>query len=326
MRRRDFIVGLGGAAAWPFVARAQQPAKLPVIGYLDRGTQESNASTVAAFRKGLSDTGYVEGQNIAIEYRWANTENDRLPELAADLVRRRVAVIVAGGTMAPLAVKALTATISIVFGATEDPVETGLVASLNRPGGNVTGVSLTSYELLPKQLGILHDLLPGATRFALLVDPISTHTGSPIARMRSAAASIGRQIEVVSAGNNREIEAAFATLVQKKAEALIISPTVLFGVRRAQILTLAARHAVPTMYPLRPNVVAGGLMSYGPNLAEQARQLGIYVGRILKGEKPADLPVQAPTKYELVINRQTARALGIEVPETLLATADEVIE
>ena len=327
MRRREFIAGLGGAAVvWPLAARAQQPV-MPVIGYLYRGTQESNANIVVAFRKGLSETGYVEGQNIAIEYRWANTENDQLPELAADLVRRRVAVIVTpGGTNAPLAVKALTTTIPIVFSATADPVESGLVASLNRPGGNVTGVSLTSYELMPKQLGILHDLLPGATRIALLINPNSPQTGARIARMRSAAASIGRQIEVASAGNNRDIDASFATFAQKKTEALIISPTGLFGVRRTQILTLAARHALPTMYPNREFVVAGGLMSYGPDFAEQTRQLGIYVGRILKGDKPADLPVVQPTKFELVINRQTARTLGIEVPETLLATADEVIE
>jgi putative tryptophan/tyrosine transport system substrate-binding protein len=247
-------------------------------------------------------------------------QNERLPELAADLVRRKVNVIVTAGTQAPLAVKALTTTIPIVFGATQDPVRSGLVASLNRPGGNVTGVSTMGYEVVSKQLGIMKDLLPEAERFGLLIDRTTT------AAEQLIASPIGRQIEVASAHNIREIDAAFATFLQKKVDAVIISPTALFGARRAQILTLAARQALPTVFYDREAVAAGGLMSYGPNVAEQVRQIGIYTGRILHGEKPSTLPVLQPTKFSLVINLSTAKALGLTIPETLLATADEVIQ
>jgi putative ABC transport system substrate-binding protein len=328
MRRRDFITLLGGAAAWPLAARAQQPA-LPVVGFLGRDSQEAGRSMVADFRKGLSETGYFEGQNVSIEYRWANSENERLPGLAADLIRRKVNVIVTGGTQAPLAVKALTTTIPIVFIAGVDPVRSGLVASLNRPGGNATGISLMGYEIFPKQLSILKDLLPGAERFGLLNNPTSTGMGpNPAegANLREASAAIGRQIEVASARNIREIDTAFATLVQKKVEAVVISPNVLFIARRAQILTLAARYVLPTVFDDREAVVAGGLMSYGANAADATRQLGVYTGRILHGEKPSVLPVLQPTKFSLVINLSTARILGLTVPPTLLAIADEVIE
>jgi putative ABC transport system substrate-binding protein len=324
-RRREFITLLGGAAAWPMTAQAQQAA-IPVIGFLGRGSQEASASIVADFRKGLSETGYFDGQNVAIEYRWANTENERLPDLAADLVRRKVNVIVTQGSLAALTVKALTTTIPIVFSAAVDPVQAGLVASLNRPGGNVTGVSTMGYEIVPRQLGIVKDLLPHAERFGLLIDPISTMAEPLSANLREASAAIGRQIEVASAHNIREIDAAFTALVQKKVEAVIISPTLLFTTRRAQILTLAARHALPTVFFDREAVVAGGLMSYGPSGSEQTRQLGIFTGRILNGEKPSALPVLQPTKFSLVINLSTARALGLSVPPTLLAVADEVIE
>jgi putative ABC transport system substrate-binding protein len=324
MRRRDFITLLGGAAAaWPISARAQQPA-MPVVGYLGRGSQEADGSIVADFRKGLSETGYFEGQNVAIEYRWANTENERVPDLATDLVRRKVNVIVTTGTLAPLAVKALTTTIPIVFRAAVDPVRSGLVPSLNRPGGNVTGISMMSYEIVPKQLGILKDLLPGAERFGLLINPTSTMAEPLSANLREASAAIERQIEVASARNIQEIDTAFAALVQKKVEAVIISPNLLFSTRRAQILTLAARHALVTVFFDRESVVAGGLMSYGANAAEQTRQLGVYTGRILHGEKPSALPVLQPTKFSLVIN--PAKALGLTVPAILQAVADEVIE
>jgi putative ABC transport system substrate-binding protein len=331
LRRREFIAGLGGtAAAWPLVVRAQQPAKVPVIGYLSLGSPETDANSLSIFRKGLSETGYVEGQNVAIEYRWANSmsreaQYARLPELAVDLVRHRVAVIVAIGTGAPLAVKALTTTIPVVFSAAVDPVESGLVASLNRPGGNVTGFYTRSPEIESKLVGILHDLLPGAKQFALLSDS-QRPIGPRIADLQAAAAAIGCQIEAISALSNREIDAAFATLLEKKVEALIVRQGLLLQSRRAQILTLAARHAVPVIYPGREFAVAGGLMSYGPTLGEIRRQVGIYTGRILKGEKPSDLPVMQPTTFEFVINLQTARVLGIKVPPTLLALADEIIE
>jgi putative ABC transport system substrate-binding protein len=326
MRRRYFLTLLGGAAAaWPLAARAQQQAQ-PVVGFLGPGSQEAGGSNVADFRKGLSETGYFEGQNVAIEYRWANTEYERLPDLAADLVRRKVNVIVTSGTQAPLAVKALTTTIPIVFIAAVDPVRSGLVASLNRPGGNVTGISLMGYEIVPKQLGILKDLLPGAERFGLLINPTSTMAEPLSANLRQASAAIERQIEVASARNIREIDTAFAALVQKKVEAVIISPSLLFITRRAQILTLAARHALPTVFFDRGAVVAGGLMSYGPNAAEQTLQLGVYTGRILHGERPSALPVLQPTKFSLVINLSTARALGITVPTSMQLLADEVIE
>ena len=326
--RREVIKLLGGvAAAWPLAASAQQPA-MPVIGFLSAGTPEGNSLPVPAFRKGLSETGYVEGQNIAIQYLWANNEIDRLPALAADLVRRRVAVITALGNMTvALAAKAATTTIPIVFSTGGDPVQTGLVASLNRPGGNVTGISSMNVELAAKRLGLLHELLPGAERFALLVNPNNPVVADVMIKdVQAAAAAIRCQIVVLNAGTNREIDAAFASVVQKRADALLVSPDVLFTDRRVQLATLAVRHAVPTIYSLREHTEVGGLMSYGPNNTDRERQAGVYTGRILKGEKPADLPVLRATKFEFVINLQTAKALGLEIPPTLLSRADEVIE
>jgi len=314
------------SSLWPLAACAQQPA-MPVVGYLYAGSPEPSAIQVAAFRKGLSETGYVEGRNVAIEFRWAHNEIDRLPELAADLVRRRVAVIVTPGSVTPaLAAKAATTTIPIVFSSGADPVQSGLVASLNRPGGNVTGFSTMSNEIGAKRLGLLHELLPGAARFAVLVNPNSPTAELQIKDAQAAASTIGRQVEILYAGTNSEIDTAFASLVQKRADALLVSSEGFFTNRRVQLVTLAARHAVPAIYHVREFAEAGGLMSYGPSQTDQWRQVGIYVGRILKGEKPADLPVMRPTKFEFIINLQTARLLGITVPPTLLAIADEVIE
>jgi putative ABC transport system substrate-binding protein len=327
MRRREFITLFGSATvALPLTAHAQQPT-MPVIGYLYGGSPEASANFVAAFRKGLSEAGYVEGQNVAIEYLWTHNDNDRLPELAADLVRRRVAVIVTPNFVAAaLAAKAATTTIPIVFGGGFDPVQAGLVASLNRPGGNVTGVSFMTVETGGKRVGLLHELLPGAARFAILVNPTNPNAEPNVTEARAAASVIGRQIEVLTASTNRDIDTAFASLVQKRADALLVSPEPLLTARRVQLVTLAARHAVPAIYPIREFAEIGGLMSYGPNIANQYRQVGVYCGRILKGEKPTDLPILRPTKFEFVINLQTARTLGIEIPTTLLARADEVIE
>ena len=328
MRRREFITLLSGAAvARPLAARAQQPAML-VIGYLYAGFPEPSAHLVAAFRKGLSETGYVEGQNVAIEFRWAEGRYDRLPELAADLVRRRVAVIATPGAAAgALAAKAATATIPIVFAIGSDPVQIGLVASLNRPGGNVTGVSEMAWELMNKRLELLHALLPGAMRFAVLVN--STNLGSEVVTikdMQAAAAAIGLQVEVFYASNNRDIDTAIASLVQKRASALLIGPDVLFANRRLQLVTRTVREAMPAIFPFREDAEAGGLMSYGASLTDRNRQAGMYTGRVLKGEKPADLPVLRATKFEFVINLQTAKVLGLDVPAQLLALADQVIE
>jgi putative ABC transport system substrate-binding protein len=324
--RRKFLASLGGAAAWPLAARAQQPA-MPMVGYFTLGAPEQSASYVAPFRRGLSEVGYVEGQNVAIEYRWAHNEVGRLPELATDLVRRRVAVIATPSMPAALAAKAATTTIPIVFSSAGDPVQTGLVASLNRPGGNVTGISDMGVELAAKRLGLLHELLPGAERFAALVN----RTTSPsiellISEVQTAASAIGRQIEVFNVSTNRDIDTAFTNLVRKRIDALLVGPQVLFRDRRAQILTLAARHVVPVMYPDREFAEAGGLMSYGSSVTERERQAGIYTGRVLKGEKPGDLPILRASNFEFVINLQTARIIGLEVPPTLLARADEVIE
>src|SRR5262249_14115063 len=315
----------GAAAAWPLAARAQQP--MPVIGYLYEGWPEPNAQLLAAFRKGLSETGYFEGRNVTIEFRWALGQYDRLPELALELVRRRVAVIVApGGMPAALAVKAATTTVPIVFGTGGDPEQTGLVASLNRPGGNVTGVSAMNVELTTKRFGLLHELLPGAARFAVLVNPDSPLTEPAITDLRVAASSIGRELEVLTAKTNHDINAAFATLVQKRADALFINGDPFFTSRVVQLATLAVHHRVPAIYALRDFVMASGLMSYGASFADMFRQVGIYTGRILKSEKPADLPVLQATKFELVINAQAARMLSLTVPQSLLAIADEVIE
>jgi putative tryptophan/tyrosine transport system substrate-binding protein len=327
MRRREFIAGLGGAAAWPLSVRGQQPP-VPTIGYLFAGSRARNPIPAElAFRKGLSEMGFVEGQNVAIEYRWAEDQYDRLAVLAAELVSRRVAVIYAGGgSIAATAAKAATTTIPIIFNFAEDPVQAGVVASFNRPEGNVTGISFMATQLMAKRLGLLHELVPAATRFAVLVNPGSPLTASVIAEAQVAALTIGRRIEVFTASDIREIDMAFASIEQKRTDALLIWGSVLFALRLTQLATLAARHALPTIHYTREFVEAGGLMSYGSSIADSQRQAGIYVGRILKGEKPADLPVVQSTKFEFVINLQTARLLGIDVPPTLLAIADEVIE
>jgi ABC-type uncharacterized transport system substrate-binding protein len=330
IRRREFVMLLGGgaaAAAWPPAANAQQRA-VPVIGFLDAGSAAERTLQVAAFRKGLAEAGYQEGQDVALEFRWAEGQYGRFGELAADLVRRRVNVIVTPASApAALAAKAATTTIPIVFGSGADPVKQGLVATLNRPGGNVTGAVTMNAELSAKRLGLLQELLPAATRFAVLVNRNSPVAESVIADAQQAAASaIGRHVDVLTAGTNREIDAAFATVVQTRTAAIIMSPDPFFAARRAQIVVLAARHALPTIYVNREDTDAGGLMSYGSSLMDVYRQLGIYTGRILKGAKPADMPVLRATKFEFVINLQTAKTLGIEVPPTLLARADEVIE
>ena len=325
MKRREFISLLGGAATWSAAARAQA---MPVIGLLNAGAPEASGSMIEEFRKGLGEAGYVEGQNVAIEYRWAHNDNARLPELAVDLVRRRVAVIAipAGATAATRAAKASTTTIPIVFGTVFDPIQTGLVASVNRPDGNVTGVAYMGGELAAKQLGLLHQLLPQAARFAVLTYPDEAVTAPVVAALQAAASIIGRQIEVLSSGNNGEIDAAFASLAPKRIEGLLISPHVLFANRLVQIVTQSTHHSIPTIYWSRNFPDAGGLMSYGTSREDQFRQVGIYTGRILKGEKPVDLPILRPTKFELVINLQTAKTLGIQVPPNLLAVVDEAIE
>src|SRR5215471_136629 len=326
MRRREFITLVGGATAWPLVMRAQQPA-MPVIGFLHSGSPEPNFNRVAAFRKGLSEAGYVEGQNLAIEYRWAGGQDDQLAELVADLIRRRVAVIATpGSTPASLAAKAATTTIPIVFLIGGDPVALGLVASLNRPGGNATGVYIQLVELVAKQLGLLRELAPGANRFVALVNPHTAYTEAVVKNLQAGALAIGLPIEILRASTGRDIDGAFATLVQNPGGALLIPPDAVFVNRRAQIVTLAARHAICAIYWARDFAEIGGLMSYGPNLMDAYQQSGTYVGRVLKGEQPAALPVVQPTKFELVVNLNTARALGLTVPDRLLARADEVIE
>jgi ABC-type uncharacterized transport system substrate-binding protein len=324
--RREFIALLGsGVTGWPIAARAQQAA-MPVIGYLDGGSPETSAHIVAAFRKGLSESGYVEGRDVVIEYRWAEANYDRMPALAADLARRQVAVIVAMGTPSAFAAKAATTAIPIVFGGGVDPVQAGLVSSLSQPGGNVTGVTSMNAEIEAKRLGLLYELLPRATRFAVLVNPNNPLAESDIKGAQASAVAIGRQIEILTATTNREIDAAFASLVQKRADALLIGPDVFFTNRRVQLATLAVRHAVPAIYAFREFAEAGGLMSYGTSGTDRDSQVGVYTGRILKGEKPENLPILRPTKFEFVINLQTARMLGLDVPPTLLARADEVIE
>ena len=327
MKRREFITLLSGVAAtWPLAARAQQSA-MPVIGYLYAGSPESSTQRVAAFRKGLNEAGYREGENVAVEFRWANDQTDRLPELAADLIRRRVAVIATpGSTPASLAAKAATTTIPIVFGIGSDPVQEGLVASLARPGGNVTGVAWQSGELGAKRLALLHELLPKAMRVVLLVNPNNPLTAPIVADVQTAAPSVGVQIEVMTATNNREIDSAFAGLAQKRIDALLVGADALFHGRRIQIALLAVHYGVIAIYSNRDFVEAGGLISYGPDTVNMIRQAGIYAGRILKGERPAELPVQQSSKFELVINAQAARILDLAVPPTLLARADEVIE
>jgi putative ABC transport system substrate-binding protein len=326
MRRRDFITLLGGAAAWPVVARAQQ-ASMPVIGLLLAGAKEPQAPFVAAFRKGLAEAGFVEGRNVSIEYRYAENDRGRLPDLAADLVRRRVALIATlNGMEAAQAAKAASATIPIVFEVGSDPVSAGLVASFNRPGGNVTGVSILDPLIEPKRLGLLHELAAQAKRFAALINPLSRNFATMTDELKAGAAAVGVEIEMLAAANEAEIDSAFTRAAQKRIEALLVTTSPLFSDQRAQIIPLAARARVPAMY-FDPSFAAeGGLASYGPSYPDQVRQVGLYAGRILKGEKPADLPVMQPTKFALIINLKTAKALGLTVPPTLLAIADEVIE
>jgi putative tryptophan/tyrosine transport system substrate-binding protein len=327
MKRRAFISLLGGAAAaWPLAARAQQPA-MPVIGFLDTRSPDAMTDRLRAFREGLKDSGYVERENVAIEYRWAENQLDRLPELAADLVQRRVAVIAASTPYPAFAAKAATTTIPIVFIAPEDPVRLGLVASLARPGGNLTGINLFSGELTAKRLEFLREMVPGAARIAVLVNPANaTTTETTLRDVQSAAGAMGLQIQVLNASTIREINAAFATLVRERPDAVFVGLDVFLNSRRAQLVNLASRHAVPATFSNRDFAEIGGLMSYGTNIADAFRQVGVYAGRILKGAKPADLPVVQSNKFELVINAQTATMLGLTVPEKLLVAADEVIE
>jgi putative ABC transport system substrate-binding protein len=327
MQRREFVTLIGGAAAtWPLATRAQQSA-LPTIGYLSTRSPGEAKYVTDAFIQGLNEIGYVEGRNLAIEFRWAELQYDQLPTLASDLVRRQVVVIAAvGGIHSGLAAKAATSTIPIVFVSAGDPVTFGLVASLNRPGANVTGVTSMNTELEAKRLGLLRELVQGAARFAVLVDPTGPGTAESVTVGRMAAAAMGRQVEFLNASTNREIDAAFASLAQNRIDALQVSNFPLFQNRRVQIVTLAVRHAVPVIYSTREFADVGGLMSYGTSLTDLRRRVAAYTARILNGEKPADLPVMQPTKFEFVINMQTARLIGIDVPPTLLALADEVIE
>ena len=327
MRRREVITLLGGAAvSWPLAARAQQPA-MPVIGLLDPRSPDAMADRLRAFRQGLKEVGYVEGENVTIIYRFAEDQNDRLPELAAELVRRQVTVIAASATTAAPAAKAATTTIPIAFIAAEDPVRLGLVASLARPGGNLTGINFFSSELAAKRLDLLHELLPRAARIAVLVNPANaTNTASILRDVEAAARAIGLQVQVLNASTSREISAAFENVGRDRPDALFVGPDTFLIARRIQVVQLAAFHRLPAVYPARDFLEVGGLMSYGTNIMDAFRQLGIYAGRILKGAKPADLPVVQSSKFELVINAETARMLGLTVPDKLLVAADEVIE
>jgi putative ABC transport system substrate-binding protein len=328
MKRRAFMTLLGGAAAWPIAARAQQGERvLPVIGVISARSPAVDVPLIAVIRQGLSETGFVEGQNFALDYRWVEGQYDRLAALAADLVRRQVAVIAAiGGEVSALAAKGATTTIPIVFVSGTDPVKSGLVTNLHRPGGNLTGVSVFLEELGPKRLGLLQELRPNAASIADLANPNYFDTERQVNEIEAAARSVGQGIDVLKAGKIGEIDAAFARLGQTHADALLVTTDPFFFTRAAQLVVLAARHAIPTMYFRREFAAIGGLTSYGSNINDSYRLLGVYAGRILKGERPADLPVQQPTKFELVINLKTAKVLKLTVPPTLLATADEVIE
>jgi putative ABC transport system substrate-binding protein len=327
MRRREFITLLGGAAVgWPRVARAQQAA-VPVVGYLNAGAPAPSAYLVAAFRQGLNETGFVEGRNVAIEYRWAEGLNDRLPVLAAELVGRHVAVLVAtGGPAVGLAAKTATTLIPIVFTSASNPVKMGLVSSLSRPNGNLTGVNLYSAELITKQLDLLHELLPQAGNVAVLVNPAAPYAILEAEDAHAAVRARGQQLEIMRASTQRDIDASFAAIALQRIDAVLIATDVLFTQNRDQLVALAARHAIPVMHYLREYAAAGGLISYGTSFSEGYRQVGVYTGRILKGAKPGDLPVVQPTKFDLVINLKTAKTLGLTVPPMLLARADEVIE
>jgi ABC-type uncharacterized transport system substrate-binding protein len=326
MRRREFITLLGGAAAaWPLAARAQQPAK-PTIGFLHPLSPDPFAHRLRAFRQGLKETGYVDVENIVIEYRWAEGRFDQLPVLADELVRRQVAVIVAPSTAATLAAKAATTTIPIVFAVAEDPVKLGHVASLARPGGNLTGINFFSVELVAKRLELLHELVPRAARVAVLVNPSVGWSDRAEKELEAGARALGLQIQILNATSSREIDAAFAALVRERVDALFVTPGAFFNSRSVQLATMAARHAIPMTSATREIAEAGGLMSYGPNLADAWRAVGVYAGRVLKGAKPRELPVEQASKFELIINAQTARMLGLTVPPSLLAIADEVIE
>jgi len=327
LKRCEFVTLLGATAAWPIAARAQQAA-MPLIGVLGAIAPERLTERLGAFRQGLKEVGYVEGENVKIEYHWAENQLDRLPALAADLVQKQVAVIFAtGGTAPAIAAKAATTTIPIVFTIPEDPVQLGLAASLARPGGNLTGVNLLVGELVPKRLEVLHELVPAMTRVAILVNPANPDRAeAQVREAESAARAMGLQVQSLKAGSSREINAVFATFQREQPDALFVSPDPYFVVRRAQIVTLAARHGIPTSFSVREPVEAGGLMSYGTDLSDVYRQAGVYTARILKGAKPADLPIVQTTKFELVINAQTALMLGLTVPPTLFSTADEIIE
>jgi putative ABC transport system substrate-binding protein len=327
MRRRTFITLVGGAAVWPVAARAQS-AGLPVIGFVNGASGDASAGNVAAFRKGLGESGYVEGENVTVEYHWLNGDYDRLPALMEDMVRRRVALIATPASTAPsLAAKAATATIPIVFGVGGDPVKLGLVASLPRPGGNATGIDILGGELSAKRLALLHELVPKAVHIAVLLNPSNpANAETTLLNVQEAARGLGLQLRVLNATGSREIDAAFLVIEQEKLDALFVAPDAFFAGRGVQLATLAARARIPSSYADREDVKAGGLMNYNIDLADSFRQVGAYAGRILKGEKPGDLPILQPTKFELVINVKTAKVLGLTVPPGLLATADEVIE
>jgi ABC-type uncharacterized transport system substrate-binding protein len=326
IRRREFVATLGGAAAvWPLAARAQRP--MPVVGFIRDGSVDANARNMAAFRKGLNESGTVEGQNVTVEYHWLEGQHDRLPALMADLVRRQVAVIATGGNVPTVAAKAATATIPIVFGVGDDPIRLGLVASLARPGGNLTGINWLAVELAAKRLRLLHELVPKAVRVAVLLNPANASaTESQLRIVQEAAPTIGLQIQILNATTIGEIDAAFATLERERPDALFVAGDAFFASRAVQFAILTARGRIPATYSVRDYVAVGGLMSYGTDFTEAFHQVGVYTGKILKGAKPVDLPVMQSTKFEFIINMQTARALGLEVPAQLLATVDEVIE